>query len=96
MQAHLSLLDEQTMSFAAVEVLNTVDDSIVLPFIEVELYPYPISGREISGSDKFDLGHPSATWFLCRFGLFLQFFLISSPTVHSFDLSRSRKLKNGR
>lgn len=58
MKAHLSLFDEQTVSFAAVEVLNAVDDSIVLPFIEVELYPYPISGREISGSEKFDLEHP--------------------------------------
>lgn len=61
MQAHLSLLDEQTVSFAAVKVLDTVDDSIVLPFFEVELYPYPISGREISRSDKFDLRCPSAT-----------------------------------
>lgn len=60
MQAHLSLLDEQTVSFAAVEVLNAVDDSIVLPFIEIELYSYPISGREISGSYKFDLRTPSA------------------------------------
>lgn len=43
------------MSFAAVEVVNPVDDSIVLPLFKVKLYPDPVPGREFSGSDEFDL-----------------------------------------
>lgn len=56
---YLSLLDKEPVPFAAVEVVNPVDDSIVLPLVEVKLYPYPISSREISRPDEFDLQHPA-------------------------------------
>lgn len=43
------------MSFPAVEVLDAVDDSIILAFLQVELDPYPISSSELGWSNKFDL-----------------------------------------
>lgn len=47
------------MSFAAVKVVNSVDDSVVLPLVEIKLYTYPISGREIGRPGEFDLQHPA-------------------------------------
>ena len=59
MESYLGLLDKETVSFAAVKVVNPVDDSVVLPLIEVKLHPNPISGREISRADEFDLHQPA-------------------------------------
>lgn len=58
MKPYLSLLDKEAVSFAAVKIVNPIDGSIVLPLVEVKLYSYPISGREISRPDEFDLQQP--------------------------------------
>lgn len=55
MKSYLRFLDKEAVSFAAVKVLNPVDDSIVLPLVEIKLYSNPISSCEISGPDEFDL-----------------------------------------
>lgn len=62
MKPYLSFLDKEAVSFAAVKVVNPVNDSVVLPLVEVKLYPYPISGREISSPDEFDLQHRARVW----------------------------------
>ncbi len=54
-KSHLCLFDKETVSFAAVEVVNPIDNSIVLSLFKVKLYPNPVPGGEIRGSDEFDL-----------------------------------------
>lgn len=61
-KSYLSLLNKEAASFPAVKVVNPVDDPIVLPFFAVELHPYPISRREFSRPDEFDLQHSATVY----------------------------------